>query len=145
MTVESIRSKQFHRALPSFDRLATGIKHLYEDPHYAARLDEREDFQRIVTGIMAEHKLDAIAYPGVQIITLKIEDVVGTRFNDVFPTNTSIGSQLRQLAISVTVGFTEAGLPVGLELLGMLYSEQKLLELAYGVEELAKARRAPTF
>ena len=52
-----------------------------------------------------------------------IKDVVGTRFQDSFPTNTSIGSQLRQPAISVPVGFTEAGLPVGLELPGMPYSE----------------------
>jgi Asp-tRNA(Asn)/Glu-tRNA(Gln) amidotransferase A subunit family amidase len=146
VTVESIHSsKQFHQALPLFDRLATGIKHPYDDPHYAARLDEREDFQRIVIGIMADHKLDAIAYPSVQIPPPTIKDVVGTRFNDSFPTNTIIGSQLRQPAISVPVGFTDAGLPIGLELLGMPYSEQSLLELAYGVEVLMEARRAPTF
>lgn len=146
VTVGSIHSsRQFHKALPLFDGLATGIEHPYEDPQYAARLDEREDFQRLVIGMMAEHKLDAIAYPSVQIPAPTIKDVVGTRFQDSFPTNTSIGSQLRQPAISVPVGFTEAGLPVGLELLGMPYSEQKLLELACGVEALMKARRAPTF
>ena len=145
VTVESIHSsKQFHQALPLFDRLATGIKHPYEDPQYAARLDERDEFQRIVIGIMAEYKLDAIAYPSVQIPAPTIKDVVGTRFKDGFPTNTVIGSQLRQPAISVPVGFTDGGLPVGLELLGMPYSEQKLLELAYGVEALTKARKAPT-
>ena len=146
VTVDSIHtSKQFHRSLPLFNRLGTGLKHPYEDPHYAARLDEREDFQRTVIGIMAEHKLDAIAYPSVQIPAPTVEDVVGTRFTDSFPTNTSIGSQLRQPAISVPVGFTENGLPVGLELLGMPYSEQKLLELAYGVEALMKARKSPRF
>lgn len=146
VTVESIHSsKNFHQALPLFDRLATGIKHPYEDPHYAARMDERDDFQRIVIGIMAEHKLDAVAYPSVQIPAPTIKDVVGTRFRDSFPTNTVIGSQLRQPAISVPVGFTEAGLPVGLELLGIPFSEQKLLGLAYGVEALMKARRTPCF
>ena len=144
VTVESIHSsKQFHPALPLFHRLATSFKHPYDDPQYAARLDEREEFQRIVIGIMAEHKLDAIAYPSVQIPAPTIKDVVGTRFQEGFPTNTIIGSQLRQPAISVPVGFTESGLPVGLELLGIPYSEQKLLELAYGVEALTKARRAP--
>ncbi len=146
VTVESIHSsKKFHQALPLFDTLSTGIKHPYQDPQYAARLDERDDFQRIVIAVMVEHKLDAILYPSVKIPAPTIEDVVGTRFKESFPTNTVIGSQLRQPAISIPVGFTETGLPVGLELLGMPYSEQKLLELAYGVEALTKARRAPIF
>ncbi|KUJ07451.1 amidase family protein [Mollisia scopiformis] len=147
VTVESIhKSKQFHQALPLFDRIGTGPKHPYEDAHYAARLDERDEFQRIVIGIMTEHNLDAIAYPSVQIPAPTIKDVLGPRFKEnPFLTNTTIGSQLRQPAISVPVGFTEPGLPVGLELLGMPYSEQKLLELAYGVEVLTKARRAPKF
>lgn len=145
-TVESIHaSKQFHPALPLFDRIGKGIKTPYEDQDYAARLDERDDFQRTVISIMAQHKLDAIAYPSVQIPAPTIKDVVGTRFTESFPTNTNIGSQLRQPAISVPVGFTENGLPVGLELLGLPYSEQKLLELAFGVEAITKARRAPNF
>lgn len=145
VTVESIHTaKKFHQALPLFDRLGTSFKTPYEDPQYAKRLEERDEFQRLVMSIMAEHNLDAIAYPSVQIPPPTVADVVGTRFRDYFPTNTVIGSQLRQPAISVPVGFTENGLPVGLELLGMPYSEQKLLELAYGVEKLTKARRAPS-
>ncbi|CZR61853.1 uncharacterized protein PAC_11750 [Phialocephala subalpina] len=147
VTVESIHSsKQFHQALPLFDHLGSGIKHPYEDPQYAKRLDERDEFQRIVIGIMAEHKLDAIAFPSVQIPAPTIKDVLSPRFKENhFPANTVIGSQLRQPAISIPVGFTEDGLPVGLELLGIPYSEQKLLELAYGVEALTKARKTPQF
>lgn len=147
VTVETIhKSKRFHQALPLFDRIGTGPKHPYEDEDYAARLDERDEFQRIVIGIMTENKLDAIAFPSVQIPAPTIEDVLGPRFKEnPFPTNTTIGSQLRQPAISIPVGFTESGLPAGLELLGIPYSEQSLLELAYGVELLTKARRAPKF
>ena len=35
-------------------------------------------------------------------------------------------------------------LPVGLELVGLPYQEQKLLQLAYGVEALVEGRKAPT-
>lgn len=146
VTVESIySSKSFHPSLPLFDRIGNGIKSPYDDPHYAQRLEEREEFQRIVIGLMLEHNLDAIAYPSVKIPAPTIKDVLGTRFQNSFPTNTSIGSQLRQPAISMPVGFTEAGLPVGMELLGMPYSEQRLLELAFGIEAATKARRAPVF
>ncbi|TID22650.1 amidase family protein [Venturia nashicola] len=149
---ELYESKSFHQSLSLWQDIASSKSntHPYEDPDYVSRLDQREDFQRIVIGIMAKHNLDALAYPSVRIPPPTVKDVVGPRFNDEFPTNTVIGSQLRMPAISVPVGFTEAGsphggLPVGLELLGMPYREQLLLELAYGVEQLIKARRAPVF
>jgi amidase len=146
-TVESIySSKSFHPALPLFQALARGISTPYDDPLYAQRLDERDDFQRQVIGIMVQHKLDAISFPSVQIPAPTVEDVLGKRFMDGFPTNTVIGSQLRMPAISVPVGFTEdTKLPVGLELLGIPYQEKLLLDLAFGVEQLMRARKAPHF
>lgn len=147
VTIQSVHSsQQFHSSLPTFNRIATSITSPYDDPQYAQRLDQREEFQRLVIGIMAEHQLDAIAYPSVQIPAPLMTDVLGSRFSDSFPTNTNIGSQLRQPAISVPVGFTQKeALPVGLELLGMPFAEQKLLQLAYGVELLIRARTTPTF
>lgn len=146
-TVESIyASNSFHSALPLFKGLATGISHPYDDLLYAQRLDERAEFQRVVIGIIAQNNLDAITFPSVRIPAPTIEDVLGKTFEGRFPTNTDIASQLHMPAISVPVGFTEDGnLPVGLELLGMPYKEQVLLELAFGVEEVTKGRRAPIF
>lgn len=146
ISVSSIHaSNSYHQALPLFHSLGTAITHPYQDPDYAARLDSRDDFQRLVISVMAQQNLDAIIYPSVQIPAPTIKDVVGDRFTEGFPTNTVIGSQLRQPAISVPVGWTEGGLPVGLEMLGLPFREQTLLELAYGVEALTKARRAPKF
>jgi amidase len=149
---ELYESRSFHPALSLWQDIASekSKTHPYDDPDYVRRLDEREDFQRIVIGIMAKHNLDALAYPTVRIPAPTVEDVLGPRFNKEFPTNTVIGSQLRMPSISVPVGFTEegkehGGLPVGLELLGLPYREQLLLELAFGIEQLTKARRAPTF
>ncbi|KAH7381938.1 amidase [Cadophora sp. MPI-SDFR-AT-0126] len=149
VSFESIHSSNnYHQSLPLFRNMGApkSFKHPYEDPHYAKRLDVRQDFQRLVIGIMAEHDLDVIALPSVQIPAPFVSDVVGTRFENYFPTNTSFASQLHHPAISVPVGFTEkTDLPVGLEFVGLPYSEQKLLELAYGVESLIKARKAPVF
>lgn len=141
-------SNSFHPALSLWKDIGEANANPYDDPLYVQRLDEREEFQRLVIGIMAKHNLDALAYPSVRIPPPTVEDVLGSRFNEEFPTNTVIGSQLRMPAISVPVGFTETGkkhggLPVGLELLGMPFREQLLLELAFGVEQLTKARRAP--
>lgn len=94
---------------------------------------------------MALHNLDALAFPDVQIPPPKHEDSTNGRFPTCwdFPVNTLLASQARVPAISVPAGFTEEGLPVGLELVSWEYQEQKLLELAAGVERFVGARRAP--
>jgi Asp-tRNA(Asn)/Glu-tRNA(Gln) amidotransferase A subunit family amidase len=46
-------------------------------------------------------------------------------------------------ALSVPAGFTDDGLPVGLELLGAPWSDAQLLSLGYSLERAAPQRRAP--
>ena len=46
-------------------------------------------------------------------------------------------------AIVVPAGFTEGGLPVGVELLGRKFAEPRLFELAYGFEQNTDHRRPP--
>lgn len=149
VTFEEIHSeRKYHKSLPLFRKMgqSNAHKHPYNDKDYAKRLDVRQEFQRVVIGVMVEHNLDVIAFPSVQIPAPFVTDVLGSRFDKFFPTNTSIASQLHHPAISVPVGFTEkTGLPVGLEFVGIPYSEQKLLELAYGVEALIGARKTPEF
>ncbi|WP_066306187.1 amidase family protein [Bacillus sp. FJAT-29814] len=57
------------------------------------------------------------------------------------------GSQISAKAgypsIAVPAGYTEAGEPVGLTFAGTAYSEQVLIEAAYGFEQLTKYRKAP--
>jgi Asp-tRNA(Asn)/Glu-tRNA(Gln) amidotransferase A subunit family amidase len=46
-------------------------------------------------------------------------------------------------AISIPAGFTEDGLPVGLELLGSAFSESALLKIAFAYERVAMPRHPP--
>lgn len=144
VSVQSIYdSKSFHPSLPLFAALGTSITSPFESLEYASRLEARDDFQRLVINIMHENNLDAIVFPSVRVPAPTVQDTVDVKYKGWFPTNTVIGSESRLPAISVPVGFTEEGLPVGLELLGGLYQEQRLLELAFGVEGLMGARRKP--
>ncbi|MCZ6773139.1 MAG: amidase family protein, partial [Proteobacteria bacterium] len=52
-------------------------------------------------------------------------------------------SQTWMPAISVPAGFTDQGLPVGLEIISHQYAEPKLFRLAYGFEQVTHHRRAP--
>ncbi|MEV0486145.1 hypothetical protein AB0I69_36815 [Streptomyces sp. NPDC050508] len=45
--------------------------------------------------------------------------------------------------MGLPAGFTDEGLPVGLELMALPCHEEDLLNLAYGVEQATRSRRAP--
>ncbi|RFU34153.1 hypothetical protein B7463_g2147, partial [Scytalidium lignicola] len=137
-------SKQYHPTLDLLEGILTGLTNPADDPTYVHRLEAFGTFQRLVISIMASHKLDALVFPDVQIPAATHDDALNKRWPiRGFPTNTLLASQARLPAISVPAGFTEDGLPVGLELVGLPYQEQKLLRLAFGVEELVKGRKAP--
>jgi Asp-tRNA(Asn)/Glu-tRNA(Gln) amidotransferase A subunit family amidase len=133
-----------HPNLDLLTGIATGPAVPTDDPEYYRRIEARDEFQRIVVGIMAQNKLDALCFPDVRIAAPATADVLASRWTCLeFPTNTVIASQTWMPAITVPAGFTADGLPVGLELMALPYQEASLLRLAYGVEQAASARRAP--
>ncbi|EXJ92450.1 hypothetical protein A1O3_01001 [Capronia epimyces CBS 606.96] len=137
--------KPLHPALDLTSAVADGPRDPMKDPTYLKRLLDRDEFQRRVTCLMAEHGLEALAFPDVQVPPLRHEDCTNGRFPTCWdlPVNTLLASQARIPAVSVPVGFTEDGLPVGMELVSWEYREQALLQLARGVEYHVPARRAP--
>ena len=62
-----------------------------------------------------------------------------------FPTNTLIASHTWMPSICLPAGFSEEGLPVGMELVVLPFHEPELFRLGYGFEQATKFRRAPTF
>jgi amidase len=57
--------------------------------------------------------------------------------------NCSLSAHSGLPAITVPAGFTEDGVPVGVELLGPAWSEGVLIRLAYAYEQAAHPRRPP--
>lgn len=87
--------------------------------------------------IMRENNLDALAYPTIRQVATK-------RGREQMGTNCRLAANSGLPAISVPAGFDPEGLPVGLELLAEGFEEQKLLNLAYTIEQLYPQRRLPT-
>ncbi|KAI1458159.1 amidase signature enzyme [Annulohypoxylon moriforme] len=127
--------------------MAHGPKDPKEDPTYLDRILERDKFKRRIDCLFTSRALDALILPDVRVPPPRIADAMSGRFikdgREDFPTNTFLASVLRYPAISVPAGFTRDGLPVGIELIGLEYQEQRLLELAYGVECILGARTMP--
>ena len=60
-----------------------------------------------------------------------------------YPTNTVVGSRSSCPAVSLPAGFTDNGLPVGVELLASPFDESRLIESAYAYEQTTALREPP--
>jgi Asp-tRNA(Asn)/Glu-tRNA(Gln) amidotransferase A subunit family amidase len=117
-----------------------------DDPDYYRKLAARDRFQRLVLGIVGKNRLDAIVFPSVQVLPPTKKDVRAGKHKCLeFPTNTLIASQTWMPSICIPAGFSEEGIPVGLEIVVLPYHEPELFRLGSGFEAATKARRAPTF
>ncbi|WP_245800129.1 SWIM zinc finger family protein [Haladaptatus litoreus] len=101
-------------------------------------------FQQEILNVFAEYDLDTLVYPDVQVIPpLESEIREGKYETMTFPTDTLIASQSLCPAMSVPAGFTDDGLPVGIEFLGRPYDEPTLLQFGHSFEQATHHRRPP--
>ena len=113
-----------------------------DSPEYAARLKLRESLIARVRGIFERHSLDAIVYPHQQQPVCKIGESQKGR-------NGALASVTGFPAVVTPGGFTKPdmhaplGVPVGIEFMGLPYSDSGLISLAYGFEQAAQVRKAP--
>src|SRR5687768_8996867 len=110
---------------------------------YKAALATRPALQQLYSDTFAKNKIVALAFPTTPLPATPIGDDETTKLNgqDVptFPTfiqNTDPGSNAGIPGITVPIGRTAAGLPVGLELDGPAGSDRRLLSLALALERL---------
>lgn len=107
------------------------------DDSYAAALAARDDLREAIEQVLQTQNLDAIAYPPIAALQVFIgENQPGN--------NCSISANSGLPALSLPVGFTTSGLPVGMELLGATLADTKLLALGFAFEQANSPRRAPS-
>ncbi len=133
---EILDSGKYHPAIESRLRRRQDIPPP-ETQEYLEQLVKRTTLKRAILQVMAEHDLDALAYPTISRVAAPIgEDQEGS--NGCLSANSGLP------AITVPAGFTDQGLPVGVDLLGRAWSEARLIALAYAYEQATQHRRSPT-
>lgn len=118
------------------DRLSSALSATIDDAAYRDALRRREQVRGTVESFMEAHDLDALAYPAIRRPAAKI----GQRQSGSNCATASLGGLP---ALVVPAGFTDAGLPVGLELLGSSFTEETLIAIAAGYEAQAPPRSLP--
>src|SRR6202023_2866003 len=110
-----------------------------DDPDYYRKLAARDRFQRLVVGIVGKNQLDAIVFPSVQVLPPTKDEVRAGKHKCLeFPPNTLIASQTWMPSICIPAGFSEEGIPVGLEIVVLPYHEPELFRLGSGFEAATK-------
>ncbi len=117
---------------------------------YKAALATRPKLQKLYADTFARNKLAALAFPTTPLPAAPIGDDEKTKLNgqDVptFPTfiqNTDPGSNAGIPGLSVPIGRTQVGLPLGLEIDGPTGSDRKLLAIGLALEKLFGRLPAP--
>lgn len=105
---------------------------------YLQRLVRRDRLKDEVLSCFADLDLDALVYPPTTIPPVKRP--ASQPFEEL---NCELAAHTGLPAIVVQAGFTDTGLPVGIELLGHEFGEPRLFELAYSFEQRTKNRRPP--
>ncbi|GAA0255884.1 amidase family protein [Haladaptatus pallidirubidus] len=139
---EIIGTGQVAEAIES--RIATSelldvdVETLDENREYLQRLERRHQIKIDTVQRLVDQNLDALLYPPSTIPPVKLPN---NQSFDELPCELAAHTGLP--SIVVQAGFTDDGLPVGVELLGRAFAEPRLFELAYSYEQATKHRQPP--
>ena len=97
-------------------------------------------FREAIESTMDSLNLDAIVFPSWNHPAARID-----RFQEEYRGDNSqiISPHTGQPGFTVPMGFTEGGLPAGLQFLGRMYAEPTLIRLTYAFEQGTQYRRPP--
>jgi Asp-tRNA(Asn)/Glu-tRNA(Gln) amidotransferase A subunit family amidase len=124
-----------HRALEATFRARNAPEKRETDQHRRAVI-RREALRTAVTAVLEEHRLTALLYPTIRRKPARIGDGQAG-------STCQLSAHTGLPALGLPAGWTDDGLPVGMDLLGPAWSEPSLLALGFSIEQLAKLRRPP--
>jgi amidase len=126
---------QYDKALESMFRLRNRPTERETEEARRARV-KRGAVRDLVLATLDELQLDALAYPPLQ----RKPAIVGEPQSG---STCQLSASSGLPAISMPAGFTDDGVPIGIELLGRAWAEPQLLAIAYAFEQATHHRRPP--
>ena len=141
---EIFASGVFHPLTGLIATAAEGPRVAADAPDYHRMRVRQEEFRRALLHAMATADVDVLVFPTVQVPPPTRQELADLRWTaQTFPTNTVIASQSGLPAMTVPVGMTDDGLPVGMDVVGRPLAEAQLLRFALAWERHARPRRPP--
>jgi len=126
-----------------FDTSILGEQAIPEPVYREAVQKHRPTLQKLFADIFAKHGLDALVFPTTPLPAQPIENTMEVMLNGkmlptffTFISNTDPGSNAGVPGLSVPMGLTADGLPVGVALEGPAGSDRQLLAIGLALEQV---------
>jgi Asp-tRNA(Asn)/Glu-tRNA(Gln) amidotransferase A subunit family amidase len=132
---EILASGKYDKAVEGVLKRASEVT-ARDTAEYRASLARREAARSAVLEAMTSNRITAFVYPTLRRKPAVIGQPQGG-------SNCQLSATTGLPALSMPAGFTDDGLPVGMELLGGPWSEPTLLKIAFAYERLAAPRKPP--
>ena len=120
------------------------IKDPDSSPEYIKRLSRNRKLKEFIEKYMKDNSIDAFMYPLQNVLPVRTDDKRGQTGR-----NGLIASVTGLPAITVPGGFSKSdetariGVPIGIEFLSEIFTENKLIGIAYAFEQATKHRKPP--
>lgn len=135
-SLEAIVAADLHHE--AVDGVLTRSAESTQDPvRYQASLAARGELKAAITAAMQAQQVEVLAYPPAGALPVEIGAPQPGN-------NCSLSANSGLPALSVPIGFSADGLPMGIELLGGEFTDARLLALGHAYEDFAPQRQAPT-
>jgi len=125
----------YHRALEATFR-ARNTPETRQTDQYRRALIRRSVLRDAVAAVLEEHRLTALLYPTIRRKPARIGDGQAG-------STCQLSAHTGLPALGLPAGWTEDGLPIGMDLLGPAWTEANLLALGFSIEQTMKPRRPP--
>ena len=151
-TLMGHRPRSFHELYNSKDFLVIPAQYEYvrtasvtdtSDSAYGPVCDGIAELTKTLSATFAHHRLDAVTYPQQKRLTVKIGSPSQAQRNGILAALTGFPSVCVPAGFSPPTADAPIGVPIGMELLGLPWTEQKLLQIAYQFEQLTQVRKPP--
>jgi len=123
-----------------FDKLmidALSLEPPAKSADYAARVRNKETVKNVIVELVDKYRLDAVVYPYSTLPPPRWDATAGGTGGNSLASNSGLPS------ILMPTGYTAAGLPIAMEIVGKPFDDVKLLQVAYGYEQVSKRRKPP--
>ena len=135
---EILDGGDFHPSIESRLERAQAVEEPPE-AECAEALEGAAELRAEVEALLRAESLDALAYPSWSNPPRLLGDLTTPDGNNSYQLSPPTGFP----AVTAPMGFTPAGLPAGLQLLGGAFGESTLFRIAYAYEQATEHRRPP--
>ncbi|KAJ9155569.1 Amidase signature enzyme [Pleurostoma richardsiae] len=112
---------------------------------YAAKLRGVQDLTLALRAVFSRDRLDALVYPEQKNLVVKVGSASQAGRNGILAALTGSPVVVVPAGFSPPSGDAPVGVPVGMEILGLPWTEDRLLNIARHISEAAPVRRMPAF